>query len=199
MLGPLGLFRSPRPAFAGSSCGWILWALALPGPGESEGSGSYPDRTPDPPQPVPQISIHAHRRTPPLLDSTPTIQPRPLSALGRGHARAVRGEAWAVEVGARLRPVSSQRIGVSRDLRSLPFEPSTLSGWRAGPLTWAISAARGFQGPPLGLRKVYGSHHSVSVHYCGRAERVRDAAAYPLETASDLFWGVHVSEDRRFP
>lgn len=80
-----------------------------------------------------------------------------------------------------------------------PFWAFEAFGLASRPLSVGHFRGTWFPRPLLGLRKVYGSHHSSRVQYCGRAERVGDAAAYPLETAADLFWAVLVSEDRRFP
>lgn len=85
-LGSPDPFRSPRPAGVGSSCGWIVWALELPGPGEGEGEGGGSDRTREP---------HSHSPTSPSprltheprLRATPTCKAPPPAGLGAGSCR----------------------------------------------------------------------------------------------------------------
>lgn len=62
-----------------------------------------------------------------------------------------------------------------------PFWAFEVFGLASRPLSVGHFRGTWFPRPPLGLRKVYGSHRSIRVHYCGRAERVGVAAAYALD------------------
>lgn len=66
---------------------WVSWAPAIP------------DQTKDAPG---ALHYSAYQRTPPP-DAAPTLEPRLLSASGRGHFGAARGEALAVEIWGSVR------------------------------------------------------------------------------------------------